>query len=454
MSRNNKQSGPTMRYGRQIAYDREMVIEICKRVLRGEDLEPILQLPPMPIRVVFLSWIEHHKEAHEIYKSMRDFESFWSLGERLDLGRRTTSSDWEDQVRCNLRRGWPADWKERKYLPPDWAKVYPVLGSSPPVLSNEDRQAYDNRINVMTQWLEPRDEIELMYVKQATDGWWEAERLARAKKDLLNGCSLQDGLKFYQALDIAQTRALKNCERALRELKRWRDARATQPRALADRFIADETLAELYAERYGMDPRALGTEAPDPGHDETAPERADARSPLDRANETAVDRASETVEPSALGRSGETLKATATAVVAPDEILQAPSPLAFESAIPKPACSVVDVKGAVEPACTPPPFDSAGDVPFGITSLNTPKAAAPLGPASEAAQPAPTLTLSGTAPEGALALARREGALEKLVIIAPLDAAPDDAVIIPSAGMRDTAQPVAAGTWHSKAGSP
>ena len=45
----SKQSGPTTLYGRQVAYDREIFISICARLLRGEDLKTICAKPPMPI---------------------------------------------------------------------------------------------------------------------------------------------------------------------------------------------------------------------------------------------------------------------------------------------------------------------------------------------------------------------------------------------------------------------
>jgi len=44
----SEQSGPTTRYGRQIAYDREIFIAICRRFLLGEDLRTICAKPPMP----------------------------------------------------------------------------------------------------------------------------------------------------------------------------------------------------------------------------------------------------------------------------------------------------------------------------------------------------------------------------------------------------------------------
>ena len=72
---------------------------------------------------------------------------------------------------------------DRKYIPPDWSKVYPSLGD-PPVWSTENRQAYDDLINNFTQMLEPRDLMELIWVKEATDATWEAGRNAREKNGL------------------------------------------------------------------------------------------------------------------------------------------------------------------------------------------------------------------------------------------------------------------------------
>jgi hypothetical protein len=63
------------------------------------------------------------------------------------------------QVHANLERGWPADWIDRKYIPPDWSEVYRLIGG-PPVGSTE-MQAYNDLLNAFTQMLEPRDEMEL-----------------------------------------------------------------------------------------------------------------------------------------------------------------------------------------------------------------------------------------------------------------------------------------------------
>ena len=99
------------------------------------------------------------------------------------LPARASVAEWEEEVRANCERGWPADWIERKYIPPDWKKVYPRLGG-PPVWSTEDIEAYTELLNGFTEMLEPRDMIELMWTKEAADASWEVARIAREKNGL------------------------------------------------------------------------------------------------------------------------------------------------------------------------------------------------------------------------------------------------------------------------------
>ena len=130
MSKVAKQPGPTTRYGRQIAYDREIVISICMRLLDGEDLRDICAKPPMPIGPVFLGWIEDHPEARAKYRSVQNFQSDRELAKELRVPTDARVNEWKDQVRANCERGWPADYMERKYIPPDWSKVYRPGGRS------------------------------------------------------------------------------------------------------------------------------------------------------------------------------------------------------------------------------------------------------------------------------------------------------------------------------------
>jgi len=273
-----KQSEPTTRYGRQIAYDREIVISICRRLLEGEDLRDICAKPPMPIGGVFLWWIQEHPEARAIYRSVENFESDRKLAKVLRVPMDARVSDWETRIRANCERGWPADSVDRQYIRPDWSKVYPLVGG-PPVWSTENMEAYIELLNEFTQLLEPRDVMELIWTKEAADASWEAARKAREKNGLperkyqqrlqvaaevrrLNGAAetaaakpasaldhsrgLEAGFKHYQGLDIAQSRAMKRRDNALRLIARWRKGLAPKARALSDKFIAEEALAEHY----------------------------------------------------------------------------------------------------------------------------------------------------------------------------------------------------------------
>ena len=279
MSRNTssaKQSGPTTKFGRLVVYDREVFIGICRRVLEGEDLNAICSKPPMPIAPMFLGWVQDQQEAREIYRSKCNFISDQILSKELDLRVATTPSEWEEQVRSNIVHGWQADWIGRKYIPPDWSKVYPSLGE-PPVWSTENRQAYDDLINNFTQLLEPRDLMELIWVKEAADATWEAAREAREKNALPerrhqdrlrvfaelerrkgkattakpttaldHSRGLEGGFKYYQGLDVAQARMIKRRDNALRQIERWRDGLGAKACALSDKFIAEDLLVERY----------------------------------------------------------------------------------------------------------------------------------------------------------------------------------------------------------------
>ena len=93
-------------------------------------------------RTRFLGWVQDHKEAREIYRSCAQpgIRSN-AVGRTRPSLRPSTGGEWEEQVRANIARGWPADYKERGYIPPDWRKVYPEIGG-PPVSATESREAY------------------------------------------------------------------------------------------------------------------------------------------------------------------------------------------------------------------------------------------------------------------------------------------------------------------------
>jgi hypothetical protein len=278
-------SGPTTRYGRQIVYDREIFISICARHLRGEDLKTICARPPMPIEPALQGWVEDHPEARAIRRSMDNFRSDRELAKKLAVfPARATVAVWEEDVRANCERGWPADWIERKYVPPDWKKVYPLLGG-PPVLSSEDIDTYTELLEGFTEMLEPRDMMELTSTKDAADATWEASRIAREKNSLAerkyqqrlkvsaelqmrrgaaettaakpataldHSRGLEAGFKYYQGLDIAQSRAIKRRDNALRQIERWRDGLGAKARRLSDKFVAEQALAESYCATHSL----------------------------------------------------------------------------------------------------------------------------------------------------------------------------------------------------------
>jgi hypothetical protein len=137
----------------------------------------------MPIEPVLQGWVQDHPEARAIYRSAHNFRSDRELAKKLAVfPARPTVTEWEEDVRANCERGWPADWIERKYVPPDWKKVYPLLGD-PPVWSTEDIEAYTALLNGFTEMLEPRDQLELILTKEAAmqlgkRGAWPVKRTA------------------------------------------------------------------------------------------------------------------------------------------------------------------------------------------------------------------------------------------------------------------------------------
>jgi hypothetical protein len=393
----SEQSGPTTRYGRQIVYDREIAISICRKILLGQDLQTICAKPPMPIGQVFLGWVQDHQEAREIHRSALNFQSDRSLAKEFDVT--TSIAEWEEQVRANCERGWPADWIERKYAPPDWKKVYPLL-SGPPVGSTEDMQAYNDLINGFTELLEPLDMMELMWTKEAADATWEAGRKAREKNSLPerkyqqrlkvlaelqrrtraaettaakpataldHSRGLEAGFKYYQALDVTQSRIIKRRDNALRQIGRWRDGLGAKARRLSDKFIAEQALAE----RYGAAQFLADAETDDTVGDviRAAPSLASAGDAADAA--PPVPRADEAAEAApALASSGETAE-TAAPLRASDVAVDAAPPLA---------------PGGEATWDAPPPAptgEGADAAPRGAPPDEAAEAAPPRAPASE-----------------------------------------------------------------------
>ena len=152
--------------------------------------------------------------------------------------------------------------------------------------STEDMQCYNDIINDFTQMLEPRDVMELIWTKEAADAVWKANRLAREKS------GSRVGSRYYQALDIAQSREIKRRDNALRQIARWRNGLGGKVRALPDKFLAEPALTK----RYGVAQVLAGAETGDiiGTAMEAAPplgpagEAADASQPVPRPDEPAT----------------------------------------------------------------------------------------------------------------------------------------------------------------------
>jgi hypothetical protein len=433
----SKQLGPTTLYGRQIVYDRETVISICRRLLLGEDLRDICAKPPMPIGLVFSGWVQDHPEARAIYRSVDNFRM--DRGLAREVGDMPASiAEWEERVRANCERGWPADWIERKYTPPDWNEVYPLLGG-PPVWSTEDIEAYTEMLNGFTEMLEPRDMMELTCTKEAADATWEAARMAREKNSLPeqkyqerlrvlaevqrqrraaestaakpatafdHSLGLRAGFKHYQGLDIAQSRAIKRRDNALRQIARWRDGLGAKARRLSDKFITKQALVE----RYGATELFADAGADAIAGDSvraalplaSTGDAADAAPPVPLADEAAgaapsVASAAKFLEAAPPLRTSDDAAAkeiatqlltdTETDPIAGDAIQAAP-PLA---SVGEAADAAPPVPLADEAAGAAPSLGSAAEAAEALLRNSDDAVAPPLAPAAEAAEAAPAL---------------------------------------------------------------
>ena len=227
-------------HDRAIAYDREICIEICRQLILRKELREICSKPPMPPGQAFLCWVQDHKEAREIYRSAQNFRSDRSLAKELGVSLAVSVSEWEEELRANIELGWPADWVERKYIPPDWKKVFPLIGG-PPVGSSENMQAYTELLNAYTEMLEPRDLMELGWIKEATDAAWESQGVTALDYGALRARS-----KNYQRVDRTRVRAISRRDNALRQIAIWRKGLGAKPRRLPDHLVVEHLLARRY----------------------------------------------------------------------------------------------------------------------------------------------------------------------------------------------------------------
>jgi hypothetical protein len=92
----SKQSARKTEDGRPLAYDREIFIQICMRLIIGRDILAILSEPGMPHERVFFGWIQNHKEAREIHRSAQNFKSDRILAKELTVSFVVSASEWEE----------------------------------------------------------------------------------------------------------------------------------------------------------------------------------------------------------------------------------------------------------------------------------------------------------------------------------------------------------------------
>jgi hypothetical protein len=283
-------------YDRPIIYDREMFIEICRSLLLGQDLKAICTKPPMPIGPVFLGWIQDHKEAREIDRSMQNFRSDRALANKLGTPLPLGINEWEEQVRANIQCGWPADYLDRGYMPPDWSKVFPAIGD-PPASSAKDMQAYNDLLTLFTQMLEPRNLVELIWTKEATDATWEGKQDHQDENGLIRITQLATGQELgrvfaagfncCRSTQLAQSRLIKRRDNALRELARSRKGLGAKSRRLPDQFLDEQVLAQRYLEQVRVGPE----------NDAVAPEAKEAAAPLAPGPAAAAEAAAEATAP-------------------------------------------------------------------------------------------------------------------------------------------------------------
>jgi hypothetical protein len=436
----SKQSRHLSPYERPIVYDREILIEICTRLLQGEDLRATCAKPPMPRDVVFLGWIQDHKEAREIYRSSQNFKFDRSLAKELGTVLVVSTGEWLEQVRTNIQRGWPADYIDRGYIPPDWSKVFPVIGR-PPVDSADNMQAYNDLLNSFTQMLQPRDLMELMWTKQATDATWEGLEEDEEKKGVISVAEMATGRDLRRVFDagfnycrstqVAQSRLIKRRDDALRQLERWRKGLGAKSRRLPDQFLDEQVLAQRYRDQVP------------PDNDVTAPEPAEVAPPVAPAEAAEVmisaspslaqsDKAGSPPDDS----SGDAVKSVARPAPADGAMHVAPPTASLGEAVDAavPLTARVDEAARVEPPTASSGEAVAAAVPLTARVDEAAQAAPPVAssgeavdavplstPADEAAQAAPPVAPPAEPPEAAPTLTPPDGAAQAAHTLAASD---------------------------------
>jgi hypothetical protein len=282
-------SGPTMVRERYVGYDRDTCITICMRLIRGEDIKAICTNPPMPIPLIFYGWVENHPEARAIFHCAGAFKADRMLAREVGQLLEISPRDWEYEVRARLDRGDALDYVERKISRIDWNKVY-VLAGAPAVWPTENRQIYDDVLNVLTRRIEPRSDMELIHIKLAADALWEWRRLA-CEKNRVPGSSF----KYYEALELAQWRAMKRYSTALHQIERARKALGGEAQAISRDFLVEPPIPERFLDAETADgvgePAAPALVPPDGGA-----QSGPIVDPADVAQDAADDRIWEIVE--------------------------------------------------------------------------------------------------------------------------------------------------------------
>ena len=408
--RSAKQSRRKSQYERPIVYDREIFIEICTRLLQGEDLQATCAKPPMPRDVVFLGWIQDHQEARAIHRSLQNFQSDRLLAKVLGTVLVVSTGEWLEQVRTNIERGWPADYIDRGYIPPDWSKVYPVIGG-PPVDSADNMRAYNDLLNAFTQMLQPRDLMELIWTKQATDATWAGMEEDEEKNGVLSVAQMatgrdlrrvfEAGFNYCRSTQVAQSRVMRRRDDALRQLERWRKGLGAKSRRLPDQFLDEQVLAQRYRDQVP------------PDNDVTAPEPAEVAPPVAPAEAAEVmisaspslaqsDKAGSLANDS----SGDAVKSVARPAPADGAMPVAPPTASLGEAVDAAVPLTARVDEAAQAA---PPVASSGEavdaVPLPTPVDEAAQAAPPVAPLAEPPEAAPTLTPPDGAAQAAHTLA-------------------------------------------------
>ena len=408
--RSAKQSRRRSPYERPIVYDREILIEICTRLLQGEDLRATCAKPPMPRDVVFLGWIQDHQEARAIYRSLQNFQSDRLLAKVLGTVLVVSTGEWLEQVRTNIERGWPADYIDRGYIPPDWSKVYPVIGG-PPVEGADNMQAYNDLLNAFTQMLQPRDLMELIWTKQATDATWAGMEEDEEKNGVLSIAQMatgrdlrrvfEAGFNYCRSTQVAQSRVMRRRDDALRQLERWRKGLGAKSRRLPDQFLDEQVLAERYRDQL---PRDIDVAAPEPAEVAPAAAPAEAAEVMISASPSLAqsDKAGSPPDDS----SGDAVKSVARPAPADGAMHVAPPTASLGEAVDAAVPLTARVDEAAQAA---PPVASSGEavdaVPLPTPADEAAQAAPPVAPPAEPPEAAPTLTPPDGAAQAAHTLA-------------------------------------------------